>query len=54
LLGMGPKPVLSSDAKKCQQVFLTPLPGMGPKPVLSSDAKKCQHAPRMGSKNKTI
>jgi hypothetical protein len=41
---MGPKPVLSSDAKKCQQVFLAPLLGMGPKPVLSSDAKKCQQA----------
>jgi hypothetical protein len=41
-LGMGPKPVLSSDAKKCQQAFLVLLPGMGPQPVLSSDAKKCQ------------
>jgi hypothetical protein len=27
LLGMGPKLVLSSDAKKCQQAFLAPLPG---------------------------
>jgi hypothetical protein len=42
LLGMGLKPILTSDTKKCQQAFLAPLLGMGPKPVLSSDAKKCQ------------
>jgi hypothetical protein len=46
---MGPKHVLSSDAKKCQQAFLAPLLGLGPKPVLSSDAKKCQQGQDVGA-----
>jgi hypothetical protein len=36
--------ILGSDAKKCQQAFLAPLPGMNFNSILSSDAKKCQQA----------
>jgi hypothetical protein len=53
LLGIGLIPVLSSDAKKCQQALLAPLPGIGFISIPSNDVKKCQQAflaplPEMG------
>jgi hypothetical protein len=54
LLGMGPKPVLSSDAKKCQQAFMAPLPVIGFISIPSNNVKKCQQAflaPLLGKAN---
>jgi hypothetical protein len=40
----------SSDAKKCQQAFLLPLPGIDFISILSNDVKKCQQYTSIGGK----